>query len=139
MKLLLDINVVLDVPLGRAPWVAEAAELLSAIERGQAVGFVAAHTVTTYHYIVARAAGREVAVAATGDLLRLVQVVPIGAGEFREALALGLDDFEDAVQAVAALRAGADYLVTRNARDFRGTATPLRSAGEVLALLQSHP
>jgi hypothetical protein len=42
---------------------------------------------------------------------------------------------EDAVQALAALKVEADYLVTRNATDFRGIAIPVRSAGEILPLL----
>ncbi len=135
MRLLLDINVVLDVPLRRTPWVAEAAALLTAIEEGRAEGYVAAHTVTTFHYVVAKAAGRAEGVRATADLLRLVRVVPAEDADFRDALALNLPDFEDAVQAVAAAKIGADYLVSRNAEDFRGAAVPVRSAGEVLGLL----
>ncbi len=135
MTLLLDINVVLDVALRRTPWAAAAALLLSAIEQNRAHGHVAAHTVATYHYVVAKQAGRTAAIGATSDLLRLVDVVPVGGDEFRDALALDMRDFEDAVQAVAALRAGADYIVTRNTVDFRGSTIPTRTPGEVLALL----
>lgn len=135
MNLLLDINIVLDVALRRTPWVVEAAELLSAIEEGRATAYVAANTVTTYHYIVSRQAGRNEDVNATAALLKLARVAPLEGDDFRDALALNLRDFEDAVQAVAAIRANADYLVTRNAGDFRGTAVPVRTAAEVLALL----
>jgi predicted nucleic acid-binding protein len=135
MKLLLDINIVLDIALRRKPWVGEAALLLSAIEEGRAEGYVAAHTIPTYHYIVAKQTGREAAVRATADLLRLVRVVPLGDADFQQALLLDLGDFEDAVQAVAALKVGADYLVTRNGEDFRGVAIPIRTAGELLPLL----
>ncbi len=135
MKLLLDVDVVLDVALRRAPWVVESAALLTAIEEGRASASVAAHAVTTYYYVVAKQAGRGKAVQATADLLRLVGVTPVDVDGFRDALALSLRDFEDAVQAIAALRAGAEYLVTRNAADFRGTAIPIRTPGEVLALL----
>jgi hypothetical protein len=47
----------------------------------------------------------------------------------------GLRDYEDAVQAVAALRAGSTWLVTRNPRDYKGAPVEIRSAGEVLALV----
>jgi predicted nucleic acid-binding protein len=135
VKLLLDINIVLDVVLDRAPWVSEAAALLSAIEQGRVEGHVAGHTVTTIHYIVARARNRAAAAAAVSDLLRILRVVPLGDADFQQALVLGLSDFEDAVQAAAALQIGADYLVTRNEPDFRGIAVPIRTAGEILALL----
>ena len=133
--LLLDTNVVLDVLLARTPWDAEAALLLDAIARGRAVGYVAAHTLTTIHYIVERAKNRTAAVTAVGDLLLLVDVVPLDAADFQRALALGLRDYEDAVQVAACLRIGADFLVTRNPRDFKGAPVATRSAGEVLALL----
>ncbi len=135
MKLLLDINVVLDVVLARRPWVADAALLLSAVEEGRAQGHVAGHTITTVHYIVAKVKDRQTAATAVTDLLRIVRVVPLGDADFQQALVLGLADFEDAVQAAAALGIGADYLVTRNADDFSGIPVPVRTPGEVLALL----
>jgi len=130
-----DTNVVLDVLLARAPWDAEGALLLDAIARGRAAGYVAAHTLTTIHSIVERATNRTAAVTALGDLLLLVDVVPLDAQDFQRALALGLRDYEDAVQVAACLRVGADFLVTRNPRDFKGAPVTTRSAGEVLALL----
>jgi predicted nucleic acid-binding protein len=135
VKLLLDINIILDVVLARAPWVGEAAPLLSAVEEGRAEGYVAGHTITTIHYIVAKERGRQTAATAVTDLLRIVHVVPLGDADFQQALVLGLSDFEDAVQVAAALKIGADFLVTRNEQDFRGVAVPVRTAGEVLAVI----
>jgi predicted nucleic acid-binding protein len=135
VKLLLDINVVLDVILARNPWMGDAASLLSAIEEGRAEGYVAGHTITTIHYIVAKEKDRRVAATAVADLLRIVHAVPLGDADFQQALVLGLADFEDAVQAAAALRIGADYLVTRNEQDFRGIHVPVRTAGEILPLI----
>ena len=136
-KLLLDTNVVLDVILARAPWDGDAVLLLDAISRGRATGFVAGHAVTTVHYIVERARGRVAAVTAVGDLLQLLDVVALDRADFQRALALGMDDYEDAVQAAACLRIGADALVTRNPRDFKRAPVGTRSAGEILALLAS--
>jgi predicted nucleic acid-binding protein len=135
VKLLVDINVVLDLVLNRAPWAHEAAALLSAIEEGRAEGFVAGHTVTTIHYLVTRHRDARAAATAVTDLLRIVHVVPVGDADFQQALVLGLRDFEDAVQTAAALKVGADCLVTRNAADFAGVPISVRSAGEVLPLL----
>ena len=136
-RLLLDTNVVLDIILARAPWDGDAVLLLDSIARGQATGFVAGHAVTTVHYIVQRAKDRGVAATAVSDLLQLVDVVPLDRSDFTRALSLGLGDYEDAVHVAAYLRIGADMLVTRNARDFKGAAMITRSAGEVLALLAS--
>ncbi len=135
MKLLLDINLLLDVLLQREPWAESAASLLTRIERGEASGFVAGHTLTTIHYVVSRARDRQLAAAAVTDLLRFLEVVPIEKVDFSQALVLLTDDFEDAVQAAAALKIGADYIVTRDEEGFRGLTIPSVNPGEVLALL----
>ena len=135
MKLLLDINVLLDVLLQRDPWAEAAAHLLSRIERGEASGFVAGHTLTTIHYVVSRARDRQSAASAISDLLRFLEVVPIEKVDFSQALVLPMDDFEDAVQASAALKIGADYVVTRDEKGFGGLTIPSVNSGEVLSLL----
>ena len=135
MKLLLDINVLLDVLLGREPWAEPAAELLSRIEATPSAGFVAGHTLTTTHYVVSRARDPETAARALTDLLRLVEVVPVEKADFHQALVLPVEDFEDAVQAAAALKIGADYIVTRDEKGFRSLPVPAVGPGAALSLL----
>lgn len=135
-SVLLDTNVILDVILDRTPWAADAVRLLDLVASGRIAGFLAAHAVTTVHYIVQRARGRAAAVTAVADLLELLTVVPLEAADFQRALALNLGDFEDAVQAAACLKVGASFLITRNPRDFRGAPVRLSSAGEVVALME---
>ena len=134
-KLLLDTNVLLDVVLDRHPWVEDATALLDAIAKGRLVGYVASHTIPTVYYVAAHERDRAAATTAVTDLLRLLQVVPLDNAAFERALALNLKDFEDAVQAAACLEVGAECLVTRNPRDYRGARVLLRSPGEALALL----
>ena len=137
LTLLIDTNVVLDMVLARSPWDQEAALLFNAVAVGEVRGFIAGHTVTTVHYIVERERSRQVAAAATIDLLQLLPVVLIDSDDFQRAAALGLRDFEGAVQAAGCLRIGADFLITRNPRDYRGAPVQTRSAGEVIAMLRA--
>lgn len=135
MRILIDTNIVLDVVLARNPWVAEASELLDRTARREVDGFVAAHSVTTVFYVVERERDRRTALTAVGDLLSIVEVTELGSADFQRALTFGLKDFEDAVQVAASLRIGADFLVTRNAKDFRGSPVVVKAPGEILALL----
>ncbi len=143
MKLFLDANVVLDMLANRQPWAHEAALLFSVIEVGHAggdagvavSGYVAAHTVTTLYYLLAKAHGRNESSAAIVRLMRLVDVIPVDKEVILAALALGLKDFEDAVQTVCALRVGADYFVTRNGRDFQGVGLLLVTPAEIVVRL----
>jgi predicted nucleic acid-binding protein len=135
VKLLLDINVLLDVLLDREPWSAAASALLSEIESHAAEGFVAAHTLPTVYYVVARARDRKLAAAAVSDLLRILEVAPVTKIELQEALTYSVADFEDAVQAAAARAIGVDYLVTRNEKDFRDSPVSVADPATILALL----
>jgi predicted nucleic acid-binding protein len=135
LRLLLDANVVLDLLANRAPWAHEAALVLTAVEDGRAEAAVAAHTVTTLYYLLTKSLGRERAVAAIVDLTSIVAVIAVDRDVILEAIALGLRDLEDGVQAACALRYGADLLVTRNGRDFQGTGVAVAAPAEVLARL----
>ena len=135
MKILIDINVVLDVILERKPWAEDAALQLDAAERKRITAFVAAHTITTVYYIVAREGTQRKAATAITDLLRIVDVVPLGSADFSQALVLGMNDFEDAVQSAAAARIGAEYIATRNEKDFRKSPVPPKSPAHILAMI----
>jgi len=134
-RVLLDINVVLDVLADREPFADEAAAVLAEVESGRLTGFVAAHTITTLHFLLTKHVGKGQAREVLTDLLHLVDLVPVDEDRIRHALAAKWPDFEDAVQAACAEKAEADYLVTRNKRDFRRSAVRPVTPAELLALL----
>lgn len=55
--------------------------------------------------------------------------------DFYCALSLPVNDFEDAVQAAAAFRIDAEYLVTRNEPDFKGASIATATPSTILSLL----
>jgi hypothetical protein len=115
--------------------VAEATDLFDRAARRELDGFVAAHSVTTVFYVVERERDRRTALTAVGDLLSVVGVAEVGSADFQRALTFGLKDFEDAVQVAASLRIGADFLVTRNGKDYKSSPVSVKTPGELLALL----
>jgi predicted nucleic acid-binding protein len=136
MRLLVDINVVLDFALKRLPWGEDARDLFAHIERGKAAGYLAPHTVATAHYLIGRAENRQIADTAISGFLRIFDVAPVSRTGLQQALALGWRDFEDAVQAVCAEKVGADFIVTRDLKDFRGSTVPAREPSALLPLLR---
>jgi predicted nucleic acid-binding protein len=135
VKVLLDINVVLDVLQQRPGFFRPAADLFAAVEAGRISASIAGHTVTTAYYIMRRSNGSELAGAALLDLLRVVDVVPVVREDLLRALRLEWRDFEDAVQAVCAEKTGAEVVVTRNLDDFRASTVPAVSPVDALAML----
>lgn len=134
-RVLIDVNVVLDVLLDRAPHADSASEVWRAIEEGRAEGCLSAHAVTTVHYLNAQAVGVRQGRETTEALLSVFEVAGVDAVVISAALALGWNDFEDAVTAAAARRAKCDALVTRNPRDFKGSPVRVLAPPEAAAWL----
>lgn len=135
-RLLLDVNVVLDVLLNRRPFAETAAGVWSEIEEGGAEGLLSAHAITTVHYLNARAVGPRLAAETTEALLSVFGVAPVDERVVRHALRLEWPDFEDAVTAAAAKGAGCDALVTRNPKDFPRSPVRVLTPPEALAWLR---
>ena len=135
IRALYDVNVILDVLVARPSWVRDSrAALQFAVER-RIVGVIAAHTVTTLHYLIGRELGAKEANRAVSDLLGILAVEPVDEDRLRHALAFGWKDFEDAVQSACAESAEVEYLVTRNKRDFRRAHVKVVTPAEFVALV----
>jgi predicted nucleic acid-binding protein len=118
-RILVDVNVVLDVLLDREPHVAASSAVWAAIETGAADGLLAAHAVTTIHYLVRKEQGTAKARRTLGAILRVFAVATVDGTVIQEALRLAGPDFEDSVTAAAARLAGCDLIVTRDPKGFR--------------------
>ena len=123
-RVLFDTNVVLDVLLDRQPHARASALCWAAVEKGVAQGLLAAHAVTTIHYLLRKELGNTKAKRVVSAILGVFQVAAVDAAVLSEALQFPLSDFEDAVTASAARLADCDFIVTRDPNGFRGA--PLR-------------
>jgi predicted nucleic acid-binding protein len=124
-RVLFDINVVLDVLLDRRPYAEASAAAWAAVETGAAEGLLAAHAVTTIHYLVRKEMNAAKTRRMISAILRVFGVAPVDGAVIQEALQLSCSDFENAVTAAAARHGGCDFIVTRDPRAFRGS--PVRS------------
>lgn len=134
MKVAIDTNVVLDLLMDRRPWSAAGGELFAAIVRGELEGLICATSVTTLHYLAAREVGDEQARRNLRQLMTLCTPAPVTRAVLDAAFDLDLADFEDAVLHEAARFAGAEAIVTRDAKGFRKTTLPTVSPLECLQI-----
>ena len=137
MRLLFDMNVVLDVLLDRKPFVEASSAAWEVVERGDAKGMLSAHAVTTLHYLNAKTVGVRMATETTEAMLTVFEVAPIDEAVLLRAVALKWPDFEDAVTAAAARRAKCDAVVTRNPRDFKGAPIRILTPSETVAVIET--
>jgi predicted nucleic acid-binding protein len=120
-RILFDTNVVLDVLLDRQPYVEASAAVWASVETGISEGRLAAHAVTTIHYLVRKEMGNVKARRIISAILRVFGVAAVDGAVIQEALQLPFSDFEDAVTAAAGRLAGCEYIVTRDPKGFRGS------------------
>jgi predicted nucleic acid-binding protein len=135
LKVLIDLNVVLDVLQRRESFYDMSARVLAAAETGLVEGWVAAHSLTTLFYLLTRYQSAEQARVALTDLLTFLSVAAVDHEVIEQALNLPYPDFEDAVQMMAAVRSGVQYLVTRNVRDYGLGPLPVLQPAELLAVV----
>jgi len=121
MKVLLDVNVVLDVLLDRQPHCTASAAVWSAVESGVAEGLLSAHAVTTIHYLIRKHTSAAKARQTLTAILRVFGVAMVDERVIQSALEMHSPDFEDSVTAAAAQLAECDFIVTRDPKGFRGS------------------
>jgi len=131
-RVLVDLNVVLDVALRRPAHFEASAALCLAIEAQKAVGFFSAHAFPTFYYVARKHAGQTRAMQLVVNLARVFRVASINDDVIARSLTLGLPDYEDAVTAAAAEAARCELIVTRDPRGF--AASPVTAVPPELGL-----
>ena len=135
-RVVIDLNVILDVLQRREPFYALSARVLAGAETGRFDGWVAAHSLTTLFYLIAKYESAEQARLTLSQLLSFLKVAAVDQEVIEQALNLPARDFEDAVQMAAAVRAGAEYVVTRDPQGFKLGPLPALSPAELLAVVE---
>jgi predicted nucleic acid-binding protein len=130
MKVFIDTNVIIDVLTNREPHVDRSAAFLKLCGTG-VTGCITASQTTDIYYLLRRY-GKD-AVTARKIVKRLtdtVTVTDVTAKDVSAAFSLPMPDYEDALLAQCAKGTRADYLVTRNGKDFQASPVPALSPEE---------
>jgi predicted nucleic acid-binding protein len=138
-SILFDTNVILDVLLDRQPHSFASGAAWAFVENGKAEGMLAAHAITTLHYLVRKELGNPKAKRVISEILKVFEVAAVNRSVLDEALESSLSDFEDAVTAAAAHAAGCDCIVTRDPKGFRGSRVRCMTPEAALPLLRKNP
>jgi predicted nucleic acid-binding protein len=135
IKALFDLNIILDVLQEREPFYETSAQLLAHAEIGKIQGFIAPHSLTTLFYLIQKDQSSSHAKVTITNLLQILKVATVDQSTIEQALSLPYKDFEDAVQMMTAVQCKADYLVTRNVKDFQPAPLSVIQPSELLALI----
>jgi len=136
VRVLLDTNVVLDFILKRSPFNIEAKEIFVRAAQRQIEIFVSPITPINAFYTTRKEKGKDVAFQSIEKLLKIVRLTKSDNQIYQNALSLGFNDYEDAVQHECAVTENLDAIVTRNSKDYKNSSITIYSPKEFLQILQ---
>ena len=133
MVLLIDSNVILDYLLRREHF-QSAKSIMNLCGNPEVSGYVAFHTIATIWYLLRKKTDHE----RRDWLLQICRVLTVTTASHKEVIkAIQQDDFhdfEDCLQDRCAVSVHADYIITRNVRDYQNAEVPAILPEDFLAL-----
>lgn len=119
MKILIDTNIILDVMCNRKEFVEDSLKVFKCCEVQKLKGYISALSIPNIVYIMRKQLDREQIKGVLATLTSLFSVIDLKESDLIKAAEMNFSDYEDAVQAVSADRIKADYIVTRNVKDYK--------------------
>ena len=132
MKVFLDANVLIDVVQNRIDFVETSSKVLQLGLDGECELCASDITFTTVSFYARKNRTQEQLYEVLQSLRDFIDVAPSGKIAIDWALQQKSKDFEDSVQYYTALRSGAEYIVSRNVRDYPYNDIPVVSPIEYL-------
>lgn len=136
MKILVDTNVILDVLCSRKQFVADSLRVFQYCEAQQITGYISALSISNIVYIMRKELDPERIKDILRTLITIFSVAELRESDLLKAAELAFGDYEDAIQSVCAARVRADYILTRNGKDFAGSAVPAIGPADLLKQIQ---
>ncbi len=125
IKVLLDIDVILDVLQPRPDFYLHSFSVLNLCALDEITGWVSADSYSTLHYFLKKSLGEGTARVKIFDNLQSLSVVPIRHSTLKNAAASECPDFEDNLKIASAREFALDYIITRNVRHY--TDSPVKA------------
>lgn len=118
MKVLIDTNIILDVLCKRPEFYEDAVRIFKLCEVKKITGVVSALSIPNIVYIMRKELDAEKTKEILKNLSLIFTIADLRADDLKKAADMNFKDYEDAVQSACAARIKANYIVTRNIKDF---------------------
>ena len=136
ITVLVDTNIFIDVLQDRIPFTDNSQAVIGLVSQKKIKGAVAAHSITNLWYILRKTHSDEDRRKYILSLCEIFDVVSIDKNRIVYALEKSnFRDFEDCLQDECASDINADYIITRNTKDFKGSMVKAITPEEFLEKL----
>ena len=136
MDLVLDNNIVIDHIDRREPFYELSRRVCLRGVVGEANTYISVNMLTDIYYLLRKDYGSQGAQDLIENNLSFLQLIGISAEDAQKALAARWGDFEDCLVARCAEKIKADYIVTRNVKDFRSSSVEAVTPEELFDRLE---
>ena len=118
MKILIDTNVILDVLCNRKSFMGDSLNIMRLCEAKKIVGCISALSIANIIYIMRKELNHEDIKLLLNKIGHILEIVDLKTNDLMMACIQEFNDYEDAIQSVQASRIKANFIVTRNIKDF---------------------
>ena len=133
MVLLIDTNVILDVLINRPEFVKDSSMIWKLCETEQARGYISTLTYANMMYVMRKQMTPDQIAEIFRKLSLIFEFADFSPAVLERAVTMKWKDFEDAVQSATAEAIHADYIITRNLKDFTLSRVMAFTPSELLA------
>lgn len=138
MRILIDTNVILDALTGRQPHFDDADKIIKLCADKKVQGYLAAHSISNIFYILRKDLPIEDRRIVLLNLCEILEVEGVDSRKVKSALNRGdFKDLEDCIQNECAAAIKADYIVTRNKKDFENSTVLAILPQEFLDMIEN--
>jgi len=132
MDLFLDTNIIIDHVFQREPFYQASRKVCLLGISQEATTYVSVSMLTDVYYLLAKDRGSQAAQELMEGGLGFLKYVGISPEDAQQALAARWPDFEDCLVSECAKKVKADYIITRNTKDFERSPIPAITPEELL-------
>lgn len=133
MVLLIDTNVILDVLINRPEFVKDSSMIWKLCETEQARGYISTLTYANMMYVMRKQMTPDQIAEIFRKLSLIFEFADFSPAVLERAVTMKWKDFEDVVQSATAEAIHADYIITRNLKDFTQSRVMAFTPSELLA------
>ena len=132
MKVLIDTNIILDVLCKRPDFYEDSANIFKLCEVIKLSGVISSLSIPNIMYILRKELDADKTREILDSLMLIFSVADLKTDDLKKAADMRFKDYEDAIQSACATRIKANYIVTRNIKDFSESKVTAIKPAELL-------
>ena len=136
MKVLIDTNSILDVLCSRREFLDDSVKIFKLCEIKKIDGCISALSIPNIVYIMRRELDAVKTRDILGKLSLIFTIADLRAEDLVRAAEMDFKDYEDALQSACATRIKANYIITRNIKDFANSKVAAIKPSELFDRLE---